>query len=71
MENKKSSNFATVGELKNLLKNVDDDKIIICQVIAEDNSVWNMFGSFSEITNSDKLTVIQFKHPELKTLKNI
>lgn len=58
--------FNTVGELRKALDGVNDDKVLMCQVAAEDGTAWNLRGSF--FTQENMVAVLTFRHPELKTL---
>lgn len=60
--------FRTVGDLKTLLQGIPDDRIIICQVTAEDGTTWNMWPSFTGQVQGGTIAAITFTHIELKTL---
>jgi hypothetical protein len=60
--------FGTVGELRKALEGVDDNRLIICQVVAKDGKVWNMWGEFCPQIPQGTIACMQFKHDELETL---
>lgn len=54
-------------ELIEVLKKLDPDKEILCQVIAKNGGAWMMHFSFSEPPNVS-FNVLTVSHPDLKTL---
>lgn len=67
-----SIKFFYAKELKEALKDVSDNNIIICQVSSQDGNSWNCNGSFvsniNPIDPSCKISCLTFSHPQLKTL---
>lgn len=57
-----------VKDLRNALENLPDDRIVMCQVVGQDGSAWNMRGSFCKQVQNGNISVLTFKHDELKTL---
>ena len=59
----------TVAGLIEELKKLPEDKGIICQLVAsEDSGAWNMFFEFNEIENSDWVIQLKIFHPEFRHL---
>jgi len=61
---------ATVGELREKLRTLDDDDMIYYQVVAEDGTAWYL-GADAGTTKKGSMFVISLRHPELKTLPKI
>lgn len=61
-------NFHTVGQLKNVLKDLPDDRFIACQVVAKDGKVWNMWGEICPQVPQGTIACLTFRHDELETL---
>ena len=61
-------NFHTVGQLKNALKDLPDDRFIACQVVAKDGKAWNMWGEFCQQVPQGTIACLTFRHDELETL---
>ena len=61
-------NFHTVGTLKKALEGLPDDRFIVCQVVAKDGKVWNMWGEFCPQVPQGTIACLTFRHDELKTL---
>lgn len=61
-------NFHTVGQLKNALKDLPDDRFIACQVVAKDGKAWNMWGEFCPQVPQGTIACLTFRHDELETL---
>ena len=57
--------FNTVGELRNMLKHLQDDQIMYGQVIASDKTTWYMSLN---LHISEHLVTIDLTHPDLLTL---
>lgn len=56
-----------VAGLIEILEEMDKNKIIVTQVVAEDGSTWNCYLDINDIPNSD-LVQLRVYHPQLKTL---
>jgi hypothetical protein len=61
-------NFHTVGTLKKALEGLPDDRYIVCQVVAKDGKVWNMWGEFCPQVPQGTIACLTFRHDELETL---
>ena len=61
-------NIYTVGSLKRALKGLPDDRIIVCQVEANDGKVWNMRGEFCPQVPQGTIACLIFTHKKLETL---
>lgn len=57
-------------ELIELLKNLDPDKEIICQVVSKDGGAWNMFYEFKDVPGSTLIS-LSVSHPKLKYLPSV
>jgi len=60
----------TVQELIVSLSKLPQDKQVVCQVVAEDNTVWNCWYDFNDIERS-QLVQLRIHHDELKTLNGV
>lgn len=58
--------FMTIGQLKNALEGVPDERYIACQVVATDGWAWNMFGRFCPEVPHSNISCLEFFHPDLK-----
>lgn len=61
-------NFHTVGTLKKALEGLPDDRSIVCQVVAKDGKVWNMWGEFCPQVPQGTIACLTFRHDEFETL---
>jgi len=62
-----------VNDLIEELRNLDPERIILCQVVAEDGKAWNMNFKIQEIPaeHNDWLAVLTVYHPDLKVLPDL
>ena len=61
----------TVGELRGLLEGVPDEASVLCQVVDQEGSAWNLFleAGVGERFKWDVLPfLISLSHPALKVL---
>lgn len=58
-----------VSKVIEQLQQLDPDKVVLAQVVAEDGSVWNCWFDFLDVPNT-KLIQLRISHDELKTLKD-
>lgn len=58
----------TVGDLREALKDLPDDRFIACQVVGQDHTAWNCIGEFISQVPNGTIAAIQLSHAELKTL---
>lgn len=63
--------FTTVGELKKLIKNLPNDRLIVPQVVSTDNTAWNCYAKFKDKIHNSNISCLTLYHPQLKTLPNI
>lgn len=67
-----SIQFLYAKQLKEAVKNIPDNALIICQVTAKDGQVWNLNGEIIPNMNPDdtqnKIAVISLSHPQVKSL---
>lgn len=63
--------FSTVGELKKILQDLPDDRLIISQVVGSEEGAWNMQSEFCKKVQNGEISVITLKHPDLKKLPKI
>lgn len=72
MEKPENGYFHRASELKELVNNLPDDTVILCQVVAEDGTIWSVFPELSGVLDSFKwkspVAALTLTHPELKTL---
>ena len=65
-----NESFSTVGELRELLEGLPDDRLIIPQVVANDGTAWNMVPKFlAKVPNGD-VAVLTLSHSQLNSLNN-
>jgi len=55
-------------ELIEVLKSLPQDKAILCQVVGEDGSAWNMRFVLAEGPKTSGFNVLTVSHPQLKSL---
>ena len=60
--------FYMAGQLKEAVKNIPDDRIMVCQVVAENGEAWNLCGEICPQVPGGNIGVITFKHAQLKSL---
>lgn len=53
------------------LKALPQDRELMCQVVAQDGTVWNCFYEFHNVPHSDWLCQLRVSHTELKTLNGV
>ncbi len=58
----------TVQQLIEELEKMQPNKTVLCQVVAEDGSAWNMSFEINDVPRSDWIVALTVSHPELKTL---
>jgi hypothetical protein len=63
--------FKTVGELKELLKNLPDDQPIISQVCGSQEGACTMQGFFYASVPDFKESILQVSHPALPILPKL
>lgn len=58
-----------VSELIELLKQLPQDRTILCQVVEQDGpNAWNMCWSIENVENSDWIVQLRVEHPDLRML---
>ena len=67
----KKINVCNVKSLRAALEDLPDDRLIICQVVGQDGTAWNLHGSFTSQVPNGTIAILTFEHPELKTLPEI
>lgn len=60
--------FYKVRHLRKMMEGLPDDQFIACQVVATDGTAWSMWGYFCPQVPGGTISVLTFKHDELKTL---
>ena len=54
-----------VSELIEKLKELPQDKSVVCQVVGQESGAWNMQFEVNNITTSDWMCCIRVSHPDL------
>lgn len=54
--------FFNVGQLKKLLENLPDERLIVCQVVTPQKGVWNMWGRFCPQVPQGTVACMTFSH---------
>lgn len=68
-----SAKFFTLGQLREITKDLPDEHELIFQVVSTDGKAWNCFADFCKniISPDGNLSCITFSHPELKHLPEL
>ena len=65
----KTFEISTVGQLRQAIAGLSDERPVLCQVIATNGQAWNMFCELTPDPDSLKgAAVLQLKHRDLKWL---
>jgi hypothetical protein len=67
----KAIEFHTVGQLRQAIEGIPDDRLLICQVVGEDSGAWSMFASFTPQVQLGTIACLTLSHPQLKKLPEI
>ena len=59
-----------VSEVIERLQTLPQDKVVLCQVVAEDGKTWNCFYEFNDVKDSDWLCQLRISHPQIATLSD-
>ena len=62
------TSISTIGQLRDLVKDLPDGEVIHWQVAAEDGSAWSMGADFGTAAGGTIFCCV-LRHPNLKTLK--
>ena len=57
-----------IKDLKKALEQFDDESEVLCQVVAENGTAWNMFFELSKARGDNNLVALSVTHPFLKQL---
>jgi hypothetical protein len=65
-------NFYTVGQLRSMLVDLPENRLIATQVVATDGTAWNMWAKFTPcVSQGDGFAILTLYHSELTTLPKL
>lgn len=66
-----TTEFSTIGQLKEAIKNLPDDREVVCQVVGKDGSAWQIFSKITDRLPRADFAFITLSHPELLSVNPV